>query len=154
MWSECRRRRGRWLSQVTEPVVFATRLGIACGMIAAIGCGNGSPPTGTVQGTVTIRGEGLAAGQVCVISKAGVGAVAAVAADGAYRFADRLPVGEYTAWLEPPARVPGETSPPPAGIDDATWQRWVPRGYRTQSSSPLRMVVQPGTNTVPIDIAD
>lgn len=157
MRTESKRFRWKRFSQVRSFVVYGMRLAFTCGVIAAAGCGQGRPPTGTVRGTVTIHGERLAAGQVCVISEAGVGAIAMVAADGTFGFTDPLPMGEYTAWLEPPAREPGGppgTSPSSASVDEITWQRWVPRGYRTQSSSPLRFVVQPGANAVPIEIAD
>lgn len=153
MWTEAMLHRRERFPKAMSVGVFVARAALVCGIIAAVGCSRGGPPTGTLQGDVTIRGEKLAAGQLCVISKAGAGAVAAVA-DGTYRFTDPLPVGEYTAWLEPPARDPGGTSPAAAGVDDATWQRWVPRGVRAQSSSPLRLVVEPGPNSVPIEIAD
>lgn len=126
---------------------------IACAMIALVGCEKASP-TGAVRGTVTTRGEKLPGGQVCVISKAGVGAVAAVAADGTYSFEDRLPVGEYTAWLMlPPPPPPGEASPS-SGIAESTWHRLVPAAYRAQTSSPLRFVVKPVANEIPIEITD
>lgn len=127
---------------------------IACAMIVLAGCGKASPPTGTVRGSVMTRGERLPGGRVCVISKAGAGAVAAVAADGTYSFEDRLPVGQYTVWLMLPApSPPGEATPSP-GIDEAKWGRLVPAEYRTQTSSPLRFVLKPGANEFLIEITD
>lgn len=131
---------------------------IACALIVAVGCGKASPPTGTVRGAVTTRGEKLPGGQVCVISKAGAGAVAAVDVDGSYHFEDRLPVGDYTVWLTLPPPPPSGESPSSSssspGIDDATWRRLVPSAYQAQASSPLRFVVKPGANEIPIEIAD
>lgn len=131
---------------------------VACAMISLVGCGKASPPTGTVHGDVTARGEKLPGGQVCVISQAGAGAVATVAADGTYKFEDRLPVGEYTVWLilpsPPPPGQAAPSLPPSPGIDDATWRRLVPSAYRARASSPLRFVVKPGANVIPIEFAD
>lgn len=152
-----------------DPVVIGLRdacFGIAhvvglCVMIVAAGCGHGSPPTGAVRGKVTIRGEHLDAGQVCVASRAGIGAVAAVAPDGTYDFKDRLPLGEYTVWLAPPPQpppplppTPGQRPPAVAFADHSGWIRRVPAKYRSEAASPLRLTVEPGDNVLPLEIAE
>ena len=161
MKTEAERRPWRRSSDATATMGFAAALVVLCVMIAGPGVGKGVPPTGTVRGAVTIRSEKLTAGRVCVVSDKGAAAVATIAADGSYIFKDRLPVGEYSVWLEMPAREPPPppgisppSSPPSHGMDEATWRRLVPSRYATQALSPLRFVVKPGTNEIPIEIAD
>lgn len=153
MKTEGWQRRRQRSSVVTMAYGLMSCLAIACVTITAVGCEKATPK-GTVQGAVTLRGEKLTAGLVCVVSTAGAGALATIEADGSYRFEDLFPVGEYTVWLEPLPPHPSDTPNPATANANATWRKLVPTKYQSQLSSPLKCIVNPGVNEFLIEIAD
>lgn len=129
-----------------------------------VGCGPAAPPTGTVSGLVTYKGQPLAAGTVTFRNdkKGLVAGALLLGSDGRYELLSgggkRIPVGEYAVVISPPEtylpnvgeRAGGTASAPtPADV-----LRQIPKKYRSPQTSGLTFTVNPGPNTFDIDMSD
>lgn len=124
---------------------FAVRACLLAVTASAVGCfGSSGPPTGWVEGTVTLKGTPLADGSVKFYSTAnGEGALVALDPAGKYRTKATLPTGEYKVAALPKFGEPGKPAPPPTKI---------PKKYQSEASSGLALKVEPGRNTFDIKI--
>ncbi len=114
------------------------------------GCGGGGgKPTGSVAGKVTYNGNPVAAGNVNLLSTAGVGAQAAIS-NGAYKIDSPLPAGEYSVYVSAPLPTPQPPGKPAAPV--AKFE--VPQKYQDAKQSGLKLTIKPGRNDLPIDIKD
>ena len=111
------------------------------------GCGGGEAktdvgPTGTVSGTVTLKGSPLSKGRINFTNtKGAVGGSGALGEGGAYQLDEPLPVGEYDIFVSfefsPDALKDGGT---------AELLKSIPKKYRSAKTSKLTASVKEGEN--------
>jgi hypothetical protein len=122
--------------------------GVVLLVCAAVpGCSQG-PPTGTLQGKVTLKGEPFANARLNFLNqKTGAAIAGEIQTDGSYRV-DKIEAGTYTVFLTP--KEVGDPDNPSAGsgIDPN-----VPPDCYNQNTSPLRVEVKPGANTANIELS-
>ena len=129
----------------------ALRLGVACLAVVAFAAGCGGrkerwPGGGLIQGTVSIDGEPVTSGRVSALcTELGAMDSIGISADGRFTFAMRLPEGEYVLWLE-------DGSPPGEKSEVWAYEKRIPRQYRSETKSPLKLKVVKGVNEFPIVI--
>jgi hypothetical protein len=134
--------------------------------VSLAGCGPAAPPTGTVSGLVTYKGQPLTAGTVTFRNddKGLVAGGLLLGSDGRYELLSggrkQIPVGEYTVVISPPetylpnaaeqeAGTASSPAPTPADV-----LRQIPKKYRAPQTSGLKFTVNPGSNTFDIDMQD
>ncbi|HEY1191646.1 MAG TPA: hypothetical protein VGE74_28695 [Gemmata sp.] len=113
------------------------------------GC-SGDKPSGSVSGVVKYKGSPLAAGEVNFISKTGAAASAKIDANGQFKVANPMPVGEYRAYVAPPIPEPQA----PGTKVTAAPKFELPAKFRDPSSSGVVVEVKSGTNDIPIEFKD
>ena len=126
--------------------------------VVLTGCGGGSgdkTPKGTVSGKVTVGGQPFTAGAIHFTSvqtdTAAFGAE--MKADGLFRVAEPIPIGEYKVSLSPPEV--GPTVGPDGVVRPATdkdRKNNVPPKYATAASSDKTVKISKGTNNLTIDL--
>jgi hypothetical protein len=128
-------------------------VGVLCALALTL-AGCGGPFDSLVSGTVTLDGKPLDRGTVAFFpASQGPAAYGRIRSNGSYSVRvgreKGLPSGEYlvtvvaTEHVEVPADWRG---PPPPG------KRITPVKYGQKSTSGLRFTVEPGWNTIPIDL--
>ncbi len=112
---------------------------------ALCGCG-GSEPSGSVQGTVTLKGKPLEDGQVLLFAEPGRPvSAAAISANGVFQFAEPIPAGKYAVAILPAGEeLPAGAEPP--SVKTALPQ--IPPKYRSEVTSGLNAAIQPGDNAL------
>ncbi|PHS17645.1 MAG: hypothetical protein COA78_02665 [Blastopirellula sp.] len=111
--------------------------------LCLVGCGDSGPPTGTVEGTITLDGKPYTGASIIVFSiDTGAGSNANLTADGGFKLEDPIPVGSYVAYLAP-AYDDTETEAKPVVIDNT-----VPSKYWNESETDLKVEVKEGENKV------
>lgn len=118
-------------------------------LLPLAGCDPSSPPTGSVQGTVTFGGKPVSAGNVTFENgPAGIFKASELTADGTYRV-EELPLVEYTICVQPPeAAVPNEntgfdgTAPLPKA--NVALPKDIPLRYHNSQTSPERFTPTEG----------
>jgi hypothetical protein len=113
-----------------------------------VGCGS-KQEKGTVQGTVTYRGDAVVVGDVNLVSADGFAVLVKLNEKGQFTVDGDMPTGEYIVFISPPTFEP----PAPGVKPRPTGQFVVPEQYQSPSS-PLRITVKPGKNDVPIELTD
>jgi hypothetical protein len=111
-------------------------------------CSHG-PPTGTVRGKVTFKGQPVKEGRVTLLNPAQGGTYEAlIGAEGAYAIAGGVAVGDYIVEISPLMELkdtdPGKT--PPAPVEKKAPD--IPKKYRQQGTSTLKAAVKQGPNEV------
>lgn len=114
------------------------------------GCGKAAPPSGKVQGKVTVQGKSLEIGRVQFVKPDGVPVGSAkVNATGEFQFDAPVPVGEYRVAITPP----GEEAP--AGAPDPQLEKAmkaIPPKYRNDNTSGFKATVKEGDNSFTFDM--
>lgn len=128
-----------------HPVYAAAALAL---LLAAAGCGG--KPTGELAGAVTYRGKPVTNGEVHLLSKGGVGALARLDGDGKFAVPAPLDAGTYAVAVKPPAAEPG---PPGAAVKKAP-PLPIPARARDLGTSGLTVEVKPGKNDVAVELKD
>src|SRR5438270_7231565 len=82
-------------------VSWYAKAGLFLLLLAICGCGRSRPPGGTVTGTVTYKGERVAAGQVSFIAVDGKSAMAYLDEEGNYEAKD-VPLGRVSVTVATP----------------------------------------------------
>jgi hypothetical protein len=123
-------------------------IGLSLLTAAFIGCGESGPPTGTVSGRVTFGGQAPPEPVFIqfINSNTGQGASATTKEDGSYSLGLPLHVGEYTVYFE---RIVESTGPVSTAQEQLTI---IPREYRNEQSSPLKVQVEQGKNEIDLDV--
>lgn len=147
-FGRCRAARGRCFGHAAWLVV------LALAVVATAGC---SRHPSSVAGSVTLDGKPLPAGVIMLTpARSGPSAYGAIAADGSYRLqtgaAKGLEPGEYIVTV-------AANEPPPAGSDGAGGRAaeairplMTPPEYADVKTSPLRITVKPGSQTVDLEL--
>jgi hypothetical protein len=128
----------------TQCHLIAAALVVCCGAASLCGCSSGTP-LGEVSGKVTFKGQPVKEGTVTFLNlKEGGAAEALIGSDGGYAVANGVALGEYVVEIKPPVHIvdtdPGKS--PPAPVEKAAPD--IPKKYRMQGSSPLKVNVQAG----------
>lgn len=114
-------------------------------LASSTGCGQSGPPSGMVEGTVTLEGSSLAGAYVNFFnSESGAGGGAPIGADGKFAFEAPLRVGQYAVTIVPPS------APPPLPVEDAAPEvkpPTIPKKYQSETTSELTADVKEGRNT-------
>jgi len=125
--------------------VLSGRLAICLGFLASVcwctGCGPGAPPTGSISGKVTFKGEPVTTGVITLVNdEAGLGASGELDASGNFRI-DSIQTGQYkVAVYRPPP-------PPESNVDLKNWKLSIPGKYQDIETSGLTATVNEGENT-------
>lgn len=119
---------------------------------AALGCARG-PETGTVRGKVTFKGQPVKEGLVTFLNPTEGGAAEAnINPDGTYAVASGVVVGDYLVEIKPLVEIkdtdPGKS--PPAPVEKPAPD--IPKKYRQQGLTPLRVTVRRGENVLDFDM--
>jgi len=118
-------------------LVFSAYLGWCAG------CGSGVPPTGSVSGKVTYKGQPFTTGVVTFINeKAGRGASSDLDSSGSYHI-ESIRTGDYNVAIH---RRPPPPSEGPRVIEN--WKLSIPDKYQNPQTSGLTATVEPGRNIV------
>ncbi len=134
---------------MTSVVRTATTFSLLGLLLITAGCSKGNP-TGTVSGTVTVKGKAYTDASVMFVSlTTGHGAGGDIDGSGKYKLSDPIPVGQYTAYFAPKSIPPdqGTAAPVPVHMDKAVAQK-----YWSESSSDLKFDVKEGPNDIAIEI--
>lgn len=133
--------------------------------VALAGCGPTPPPTGTVSGLITYKGQPVTAGTV-TFRNDDKGLVAGMRLDSEGRYelryagGKKIPVGDYGVVISPPepylpnaaelatAAASADAAPPPVASPV------IPKRYRSPQTSGLNFTVNPGPNTFDLDMND
>ena len=124
-------------------------------LVAMYGCGGTGEPTGKVTGRITHEGTPLTEGTISFSSQDGSSTVASsvISADGVYdlQFGDtsRIPVGEYTITVHPPAPPLDLSNPVPSPQKEYPN---FPLPYRSPATSPLHAVIAEGEQEMDFDL--
>jgi hypothetical protein len=125
---------------------MCARVAIFLGLLACaswqVGCGAKAPPTGSVSGKVTYKGQPLTTGVVTFINeKAGSGASGEIDASGSYWIAS-IRTGEYNVAVQ-------QCPPSPSAGPEAkgSWKLNIPDKYQALETSGLTAMVKEGKNT-------
>lgn len=123
-----------------------------CSLVLMGGCGKSNTvKTGSVSGTVQVKGAPLQDGQIVFSSDVlGVNQSTAIQSDGSYSFAAPMPVGDYRVYFLPPND--SDIQPGPATQQPRVALKNVPEKYRSETSTDLTVIVTEGKNTTPIEI--
>jgi len=119
-----------------------------------LGCGGGDEkdlgPTGEVEGTVTLDGQPLTEGSVAFYQESsGQTGGAQLGAEGKFKFATPIPVGEYQVSFQPP---PLEAPDDPEAAKLASAPSTIPEGYHLGSTSKIKADVKEGPNTFSFEL--
>lgn len=120
---------------------------VVVGLIS--GCGEKGPPMGTVSGKLTIGGAAPTepVRVQFINSLIGQGASAVSGEDGSYTLDQPIRVDEYTVYFEKVVDYSG------GAVSSAQEMLTViPPEYRTEMSSPLKVSVSEGTNTLALEV--
>ena len=136
--------------------------GLALGLITICGLVTGCGPSynANVTGTVTLEGELVDRGTVAfhpagggpialgIIQENGSYTVRVGAGDNPSTGAGSIPAGDYvvTVVVAQPPEAPDQPGPPKAVL------RLSAKEFASVATSPLRVTVKPGENTVPLDV--
>ncbi len=124
--------RARWSAVLTALTVLAW----------CSGCGPGGPPTGSVSGKVTYKGQPLTTGVVTFINeKAGSGASSDLDPSGSYHI-ESIRTGDYNVAVH---RRPPLLSEGPKVFEN--WKLSIPDKYQDHQTSGLTVTVEEGRKT-------
>jgi len=134
-----------WAGGAARGLILAAALVLA-------GCSSG-PPGGKVQGKVTFKGQPVKEGLVTLLNPTEGGAYEAkISADGSYAIENPVAIGEYLVVVTPPVEIvdtdPGKS--PPAPVEKNMPD--IPKKYRMQGTTPLKVSVKAGPNEFHIDM--
>ncbi len=118
------------------------------------GCGSSASDkeTGTVSGTVVSDGKPVTEGLVSFsIAAKGVGALADLDANGAFKFESPLPVGEYVVTISPPRPDPNLGPKEMTPIDPKDYPN-IPKKYHSDKTSGLTAKVVTGENKIELNM--
>lgn len=140
------------------PLVQRTLLAAALLLATVVGCSrrgdDSKVPTGTLRGTVTFEGKPIREGEISFLQEdTGGGATAQIDASGHFEVETPLQVGVYRVAVCPPTlRIPpGE---PGAKVPLHRLKKYpnIPEFYHSEYSSDLRVEIEPGPNTVVVNM--
>lgn len=122
-------------------------------LVIAAGCG--SPYDAAVDGVVTLDGTPLPRGKVGFNPiSSGPTAYGLIEDDGGYAIQtgreDGLPAGDYAVTVV--ANAPSVQHDPGSGLPPTPGKPIAPLWYRSKSSTPLSVTVEPGTNEINLDL--
>jgi len=121
-----------------------------------VGCGAKQEPSGTVTGTVTLKGEPITEGEVnFAMPSKGTAFRAKLDGQGNFAFEGKMPLGKYIVCVTPPVdeTPPGlgtdpANMPPPAKVPETD----IPAKYHNEAVSKLRETVIEGANKFTIKL--
>ena len=119
-------------------------------MVNVTGCGSGDP-VGTVQGTVTFKGQPLTEGILYVYNKKTAEAGEGKVTDGKFKLLNELRTGTYVAYVTAVPPPPPNPENPPANL----WGKFpkdFPAKYQREDKSDLSIEVKEGANEVELKI--
>lgn len=120
---------------------YLATLGVAA-LTIATGCEK-VPPTGTVKGTVSVKGKPFSNASVMMLdSQSGNGGSADIDSAGTFVLLEPLPVGKYTLYFAPKSTQVSPDKPTPFTPDKS-----VPQMYWSVSTSDLSYNVKEGENS-------
>jgi hypothetical protein len=122
-------------------------------VLGGIGCSDPRlADTAYLSGTVTFQGQPFSGGEVQIFSpQVGVGASASIDASGNFKIPRPVRPGSYEVALRavpPPPPLPDPNYRPPFEPSS----RPIPAKYQDASTSGLRVEMNPGENTLNIDL--
>ncbi len=128
---------------------------VACTMVCLAsvivsGCSNG-PPVGTVEGTVTYKGQPLIEGILYVYNRETAEAGEGKIIEGKFKLLNALTTGNYVAYVTAIPPPPPNPENPPANL----WGKFpkdFPMKYQREDQSELRIDVKEGHNEVKLTI--
>jgi hypothetical protein len=139
-------------------------LGIVFGLAGCRG-DSGRPPLGKVTGKVTLNGQPVTSGSVIFTPIAGQGgntgqpAIGQIEPDGSYTLTtfntgDGAILGQHAVTVE--TRDMSKFTPPTKGqrIKYELPKSLTPRKYADPQTTPFRFTVEPGSNTINLDMKD
>lgn len=118
------------------------------------GCGK-SEPVGTVRGKVTLNDQPYTGASIMFLSlDTGQGGTAEIQPDGTFRIQTPLPVGSYTAFLEPKSIAPESLDPTAPGFEAKLSETdpSVPEKYWNEATSDITIQVTEGENEVTVPL--
>ena len=122
---------------------------LALTLIAIVGCSK-SNPTGTVKGSVQVKGKPYTDASIMIVSLAtGQGGTAEIDADGNYHLKNPVPVGVYSVYFAP-KEIPAAsaTAAPVPMVQD----RKIPDKYWDEAGTDLKVTINEGVTDFPIVI--
>jgi hypothetical protein len=126
--------------------------------ISCLGCGEGPPPTGSVNGTVTYKGQPVTSG-AAMLENAEQGTIAAGELDASGKFrVEGLRLGEYVVTIvPPPVEMPNENSSfdgtKALVAPKVVAPKDIPAKFASSQTSPLRHTIVEGESEFSIDLA-
>jgi len=125
--------------------VLSWRLANCLGLLVCVcwctGCGSGEPPTGSIAGKVTFKGQPLTTGVITLVNEeAGLGASGELDVSGNYRI-ESIRTGQYKVAVHNPP------PPPESGAVPKNWKLSIPEKYQDVETSELTATVNEGENT-------
>lgn len=125
---------------------------ILCAGLAGCGPKVVVKETGTVSGTVVFEGEPVTEGVVNFsMASEGVGALADLDANGEFKFANPLPVGDYVVTISPPRPDPNLGPKEIVPIDPNDYPN-IPKKYHSETTSELTAQVIKGENKIEFEM--
>jgi hypothetical protein len=130
-------------------------------VVCAVGLGllvwkSNQPTADAVEGTVLYNGRPLPGGAIDFHPARGQSIRAAIGPDGRYKFAN-VPTGETKATIETELLLRLHVEPPPKGNENAfprlKYVR-IPGRYTSKTTTPLRLNVRPGRQSVDFALTD
>ena len=122
---------------------------IALTALPFLGCTK-TTPTGTVKGTVQVKGKPYTEAAVMIVSLAtGHGGTAEIDAQGNYELKTPVPTGEYSVYFAP-KEIPAAaaTAAPLPMVQD----KKIPDKYWDEAGTDLKVTIKEGVTEFPIDI--
>ena len=134
---------------------------LSCCLVVAfascLGCGESAPPTGSVNGTVTYKGQPVGSG-TAVLENAAEGNISVGELDDGGKFQiDGLRLGEYVvAIVPPPVELPNENSAfdgtKAMAATKVVAPKDIPLKFTSSQTSPLRHTIVEGETVLSIEL--
>lgn len=118
-------------------------------LLGFVGCEK-QVPSGTVKGSVSVKGKPYTDAAVMIVSLAtGQGGTAEIDSSGNYELKTPIPVGEYSVYFAPKSNPQAiENAAPVPMVQD----KKIPDKYWDEAGTDLKLSLKEGVNEFPIDI--
>jgi hypothetical protein len=136
---------------------------VSIGLLLLAGCGSSRPPSGTVSGTITYKGQPVNGATLQLYPTAGGQSATVsipVSQEGTFRTSD-VPVGEYKIVVQPD---PGNPGPNLKGVSQEMKEKAeklkvpatipIPDKYKTKEKTDLALTVTRGEQKQPLELKD
>ena len=123
-------------------------------LMTVIGCGgeasSRAAPSAVVQGTISFSGAGVAKGTINFMQSQSGFAASTEINNGAFKFADKLPTGNFSIFVTAPSiQVAPEPGKPVPKLEDP---KDIPAKDRVLESSPLNAELKSGANDLKLEM--